>query len=75
MKHVERYQWRHQNDINDTVLTSLMLTLTYFTPFSNISIVDFERLFVCWEATDTIGTEFVAFTNFWFGPFVLTSII
>ena len=34
----------HQNDVNDVVLVSVLLTWIYFTPFSNISVVEFEQV-------------------------------
>ena len=37
---------KHQNDVNDVVLVFLLLT--YFTPFSCVSIVDFEQVNVSW---------------------------
>ena len=30
-------------DVNDVVLVFLLLTLTNFTPFSSVSIIDFEQ--------------------------------
>ena len=38
---------KHQNDF-DVVLVLLLLTFIYFTPFSNVFIVDFEQLNVNW---------------------------
>ena len=37
---------KHQNDVNDVVLVFLLLT--YFTPSSSVSIVDFEQVNVSW---------------------------
>ena len=34
------------------VLVSLLLTFNYFTPFSSVSIVNFENLFFCWHLID-----------------------
>ena len=39
---------RHQNDIIDVFLVSLLLTLNIFLTFSTVSIVDFEQINVCW---------------------------
>ena len=36
-------------DVIDVILVSLLLTWTYFTAFSRVSIVDFEQVNVCWE--------------------------
>ena len=36
-------------DVNDIVLVSLLLTLTHFSSISSVSIVDFERLNICWK--------------------------
>ena len=36
-------------DVIDVILVSLLLTWTYFTAFSRVSIVDFELVNVCWE--------------------------
>ena len=38
----------HENDGNDFVLVSFLLT--YFTPFSSDYIVNFEDVFVCCDA-------------------------
>ena len=35
--------------VNDVVLVSLLQTSNMFLPFSNVSLVDFERSIVCWE--------------------------
>ena len=40
---------RHQNDVNDVAMVSLLLTLNIFTPFSNVSFVDFEQVNIPWE--------------------------
>ena len=39
------------NNIVDVVLVSLLLTLllTYLTPFSSVSVVNFEHVNVCWQ--------------------------
>ena len=41
-----KHMLKHQNDVNDVVLVFLLLT--YFTPFSCVSIVDFEQVNVSW---------------------------
>ena len=41
---------RHQNDANDVVLVSLLLTLTYFTPCSSVSIVNFDHVIDGWDS-------------------------
>ena len=39
----------HSRDAGSFYLVSLLLTLNlYFTPFSNVSIVDFEQVNVSW---------------------------
>ena len=43
----------NQKDSTDVVLVSLLLTLNSFTPFSSVSIADFEQIFVGWTATKT----------------------
>ena len=35
---------KHQNDANDVVLMYFLLTWTYFTPFSSVSIGNFEQV-------------------------------
>ena len=35
--------------VNDVVLVSLLQTSNMFLPFSNVSLIDFERSIVCWE--------------------------
>ena len=37
---------------------------TYFTPFSNVFIVDFEHVFVCWELISFIEQENVCYSYF-----------
>ena len=39
------------NGANDVVLVSLLLTLTYFTPCSCVSIVNFEQVNDDWKLT------------------------
>ena len=40
---------KHQNNVIDVVLVSLLLTLNIFHPvFSTFSIANFEHVFVCW---------------------------
>ena len=41
-----KHMLKHQNDVNDVVLVFLLLT--YFTPSSSVSIVDFEQVNVSW---------------------------
>ena len=41
---------KHQNDINNVILVFLLLTLTYFTPFYSVFVVDFEQVNVSWVA-------------------------
>ena len=36
------------NEVNDVVLVLLLVTWIYFTPFSNVSIADFEQVNVSW---------------------------
>ena len=43
------------NDVNDVVLGFLLLTLTYFTPFSTVSVVDFEQVNVSWNVPIVIS--------------------
>ena len=43
-----KHMLKHQNDVNDVVLVFLLLT--YFTPFSCVSIVDFEQVNVSWDS-------------------------
>ena len=40
---------KHQNDVIDFVLVSLLLSITYFTPLFSVSIVDFEQIIVSCE--------------------------
>ena len=49
MKYVQSEQYRHQNDVSDIVLVSLLLTLNIFhTFFSVFFCVDFEQVNVRW---------------------------
>ena len=49
---------KHQNDVSDLVLVSLLLTLNIFYPFLNVFNVDFEQVFVCWNiSVDTESIE------------------
>ena len=49
VKSVQREQLKHQDNNIDLALVSLLLTLTYFTPFSSALIVDFEQVNVWFE--------------------------
>ena len=40
---------KKNNDVNDLVLVSLLLTLNLFTTFSNAFIVDLKHVNVCWK--------------------------
>ena len=44
------------NNVNDVVLVSLLLTLTYFTFFSSISVVDFEQVNILWVSSTLADT-------------------
>ena len=37
------------NQTNDVVLVSVLLTLNIFTPYSGVSIVNFEQVNACWD--------------------------
>ena len=39
---------RHQNDVNDVVVLSLMLTLTIFHTFFSVYVIDHEQENVSW---------------------------
>ena len=41
--------FKGNNKTPDVVLVFLLLTLTYFTPFSSVSIVDFEQVNFSWK--------------------------
>ena len=45
-------------DINEDTKRrlSLLLTLAYFTPYSSVSIVNFELVIADWEGTNSIQT-------------------
>ena len=38
VKYVHSKLWKHQIDVTDVILVFLLLTLTYFTSFSSVSI-------------------------------------
>ena len=38
--------------LNDVVLVSLLLTWTYFTPCSSVSVVNFEHVITAWVAVN-----------------------
>ena len=44
------------NNANNVVLVSLLLTLTYFISFSSISIVDFEQVNILWVSSTQADT-------------------
>ena len=44
------------NNVNDVVLVSLLLTLTYFTFFPSISVVDFEQVNILWVSSTLADT-------------------
>ena len=49
VEHVESYQQRYQNDVNDLLLVSLLLILKVFhTPLSSASFVHFTQELICW---------------------------
>ena len=48
VKCVQSWQEKHQNDVIDVALVFLLLTLTHFTPFSIVSVVDFEEVNISW---------------------------
>ena len=39
---------KYQNEVVDVILVFLLLTLKYFTTFSSVSIVDFEKVNFSW---------------------------
>ena len=41
---VQNWHKRHQNNVIDVILVSLLLTLNKFQAGSNVSIVDFEQV-------------------------------
>ena len=51
-------------DVIDVILVSLLLTWTYFTAFSRVSIVDFEQVNVCWEESLVKDLKVDFFPNF-----------
>ena len=51
-----KFTKKHQNDVNDVVLEFLLLTLNIFTPFSSVSIVDFEQGNVTWNVKALVIT-------------------
>ena len=42
---------KKQNVVIDIILVFLLLTLPYFTPFSSVSVVDFEEVNISWAKT------------------------
>ena len=48
VKYVQKLQQRHQNDVNDIVLVSLLLTLNISQTFFYYFIGDFEQVNVDW---------------------------
>ena len=59
-----KHMLKHQNDVNDVVLVFLLLT--YFTPFSCVSIVDFEQVNVSWVEYDQVNYFCSNFSYFQF---------
>ena len=56
---------RNQDDVDNMSFWCLFCYLeTYFTPFSNVFIVDFEHVFVCWELISFIEQENVCYSYF-----------
>ena len=47
---------RHQNDVTNIVFFSLLITFNIFTPFSSVSIVNFELVNICWKID---GTQYI----------------
>ena len=43
--------------VEDVVLVSLLLTSTYFKPFSDVSIDDFEQANSCWGTSAKVALE------------------
>ena len=41
VKYVQSYQLKHQNNVSDINLVSLLLTWIYLTPFCSVCIVNF----------------------------------
>ena len=56
-------------DVTDVFLLFLLLTLTYFTPFPSVSIVDSEQVNVCWEIFDRVLNMLTYFLLDLFHPF------
>ena len=57
----QKYNKNHQGDINDVVLMFLLLTLNVFTPFSSVSIVNFEHVNVSWVQDHFVILFYVSF--------------
>ena len=49
MKYVQSYRQRQQKDVNEFILSLLLTLCAYFTPFSGVSIVNFELVNVFWD--------------------------
>ena len=49
VKCIQRQQKWHQNDVIDTVLVSLLLTLNKITHFTSFLIFDIEQVNIDWE--------------------------
>ena len=59
IKTSDRHHWRHQIDIIDVVLVSLLITL-----INGIYIVDFEQVIVCWvQGTYKVLAKMLCFTK------------
>ena len=49
VKYVQSQQYRHQNDVNNFVLVSILLAFNTFHTFCSVSIVDLEQVKNCWK--------------------------
>ena len=45
------FKVKQQNDVNEFVLVSKLLTLNISTPFSGSSLIDFEQVNVCMDTS------------------------
>lgn len=52
VKSTQSQQYSYQNDVNDIVLMSLLMTLNRFAPFSMVYIVNLEQVNACWDDID-----------------------
>ena len=46
LKYVQSYQWRNQNDAIGSRSVAYIVNFKYFTPCSNVSVVNFEHVIV-----------------------------